>query len=136
MPIGIKESTVLESFDGKIEDVTLEESKFGSQYVMKIVPFDKGIIKQGKTGAFWNYIRVSETAEETVIPKDSVLEKFYTAVSRIDKELKATNSVPEFMNKLKGKSYTFVSEKLGKAFGGHEARPVWLPSKLLTEAKK
>lgn len=136
MPIGIKESTALEGFDGKIEEVTLEESKYGNQYVMKIVPFNKELIKQGKTGAFWNFIRVSETATDAEVPKDSVLEKFITATSRIDKDLKAANSVPEFMNKLKGRSYSFTSEKLGKSFGGHEARPVWLPSKLLTEAKK
>jgi hypothetical protein len=103
---------------------------------MKIVPFNKELIKQGKTGAFWNFIRVSETATDDQIPKDSVLEKFVTAACRIDKDLKAQNSVPDFMNKLKGRSYSFVSEKLGKAFGGHEARPIWLPAKLLTEAKK
>lgn len=131
MVIAIKETQLLEKFDGKVEEVKAETGEYGVQYIMKLVPFDKTLIKQGKTGAFWNYLRVSETSSDSEMAKDSVMEKFYTAVCRVDEDLKKAKTLPEFFNLIKGKSYTFTSEKLGKAFEGHEARKIWLPSKKL-----
>jgi len=131
MPIKETESTMLEGFEGKIVSVELKDTEFGSQYVMQIEPFDKTLIKQGKTGMFWNYIRVSKTSGEKEMAKDSVLTKFVNAVYRIDKESKKPDSVAEFFNYLKGKSYEFTKEALGKAFKGHEAREFWLPVKKL-----
>ena len=131
--VEIVETKGLDSFDGKIVDVELKEGDYGEQYIMKIEPFDKSLIKKGKTGAFWNYLRVSDTSDDKALAKGSVLEQFFTAVCRIDADMKklANLTVPEFMNKLKGKSYTFNAEKLGKSFEGHEARKTWLPVKKL-----
>jgi uncharacterized membrane protein YkoI len=128
------EAKGLDSFDGKIVDVELKEGEFGEQYIMKIEPFDKSLIKKGKTGAFWNYIRVSDSSDDKHVAIGSVLDQFCVAVGRIDGEMKKVyekETVPEFFNKLKGKSYTFNAEKLGKAFEGHEARKTWLPVKKL-----
>jgi hypothetical protein len=131
MPIQEIESKALEGFEGKIVDVELKQGEYTPQYIMKIEPFDKTLIKQGKTGCFWNYIPVSPTSSDTGMAKKSVLNNFINAVYRIDKDSKKFNSVPEFFNYLKGKSYEFSKEALGASFKGHDARDFWLPVKKL-----
>ena len=132
--VEIVELKGLEKFDGKIVDIKSEEGEYGQQYIIKIEPLDKTLIKKGKTGAFWNYLKVSDNSDEKTLVKDSVLEKYCSAICKVDSEMKKVlekSTVPEFMVRTKGRSYTFNKEVLGKAFEGHEARTVWTPIKKL-----
>lgn len=127
MPIGIKESEALTQFEGKIVGHEKKAGEFGEQYIQELKPADPTLIKNGKTGSFWNYLRVPPTATDDELPKDSVLQKFVEAVCKADKDLKKCNTVHELFSAMDKKSYLFSKMKLGKSFENHDARDVWVP---------
>lgn len=119
----------LEEFVGIVDNIEIQEGENGSQYHLEIEPVDKDVLKNSKTGHFHEWLRISSTATETSVPEGSVLSEYIRAVERLYKDAKNKEKVADVLDMLKGKKIVFVREKLGKAYGGHEAADHWVPNK-------
>jgi len=132
---------MIEEFDGKVVEVAIEPSQLkddsgeslGDQVHIQIEPTDKELLKDSKTGKMHDWIRISPKATETTVPEGSVADRFLQAVENIVSEAKKTEKVLEVFQLLNEKTFTFKRQKLGKSFGGHEARDYWVPVKLIED---
>ena len=125
----------IEEFEGKVSEVIVEENemdgKTTEQYHVSMTPQDAEILKNSKTGMFHEWLKIPPTATPESIPEGSVLDRFLQELEILDKSLKKATTHKEALDWLKGKSFLFKKKKLGKAFGGYEAKEYWIPVKLI-----
>jgi len=134
----------VEEFDGEVEVVErisrkqfaedIEEDR--EQYHMVMKPLDKKTIeaiKDSKTQRLHNYISISNTTTETEIAEGSNLDTFISEVEISLPETKKMKTHQEVMEALEGKSFHFVRKKIGKSYGGHEARSCFIPRTLIED---
>lgn len=126
---------MIEEFEGKVEDVTLEPSNLEGveqeQFHITITPKDKTILKESKTGMFHEWIRKSAKATDSTVPEGSVADRFIQEIETLFSEAKKLELITEVFALLKGKSFLFKRKILGKSFEGKEARQYWTPVKVL-----
>lgn len=128
------ERTKAQTFDefiGTVESVELEQPKEDSknknpQYHIVMEPHDVKV--EGKTGKMHEWIRLPPKSTESTVPEGSVADNYLKALERLDKGVKEIKTVEEAFKWLEGKTFKFVKEKLGKAFGDYEAADYWIPA--------
>lgn len=91
-----------------------------NQWHIEMEPEDKTIFKNGKTGAFHEYISDKHV-------EGSNLDKYIQECVVADRDLKGAATVEELFKLMKGRKYLFIKKKLGKAFNGMEAAERWVP---------
>lgn len=121
----------LTEFEAKVTDVKIETSTVNNeemkQYHIEMKPTDETLVKKGETGLMHNWVRISANATETSVPEGSVLDKFLQEIEMVHPEAKQIANHKEVMELLKDNTYVFKRKKLGKSFGGHEAKEYWVP---------
>lgn len=123
-------------FVGKVEDVRLENSSNPDiqqkQFHIEMKPDDEGLLKNSKTQAFHEWIRLGETTDPdgTTISEGSVADRFLAELELCDSDVKNATSVKGAFESMKGKSYEFVRKKLGKSYKNFEAKDYWTPVSL------
>ena len=127
----------IEEFEGKVNEVVAEdnemEGKTSEQYHLSITPIDADLLKNSKTGMMHEWIKIPPTATAGSVPEGSVLDRFIQELEILDSELKQAVTHREALIWLKGKTFLFKKKKLGKAYGGYEAKEYWIPVKLMEE---
>jgi len=129
-------------FDGMVESVDVipckkfrDDEADTEQYVMTIRPLDKetiDIIKDSKTQRLFNYIKISETSTDDFVAEGSNLDNFIMRIEEcLGKEIAKFNKHKELMAYLRGKKFRFLKVKIGKAYGGKDARTAYVPKSKL-----
>jgi len=125
--------TLMESFEGKVTDVTLEKNTFqdteSDQYHISMEPTT--IVVKGKTGFLHEWLRLSAKTTQTAIPEGSVVERYLSQVELCLPEARKAKTLNEALNLMKGRTFEFKKVKLGRSYEGKPAREVWTPIRLI-----
>lgn len=125
------EAQTWKEFKGEVVEVSLEQPKEEDrlpQYHIQMKVLDKDKEIKGKTGLMHEWIRLPGTATETTVPRGSVVDRYLEALEDLHSEIKKL-SVKEAFELMKGKTYTFKSKVLGRAFQNNPAAEYWVPVK-------
>jgi hypothetical protein len=125
--------TGLESFEGKVVEITLEKNSFqdveSDQYHIQMEPTTVAI--KGKTGFLHEWLRLSPKTTQTAVPEGSVVERYLAQVELCIPEARKEKTLDGALKLMKGKTFEFRKVKLGRSYEGRPAREVWTPVKLL-----
>ena len=126
------EAKSFDEFTGKVHKISYEQAKSDDrqpQYHIEIEPQDVEI--KGKTGLMHEWIRVPSTSTQTSVPQGSVIDAYIRALERLDKKVKDIKSVEDALLWMKGKTFRFTKEVLGKSYGTYPASAYWVPVQLV-----
>lgn len=122
----------LTEFKGEVLDVIREANNINDtdseQYHLTMKPEDVEI--KGKTGLLHEWVKMSDKSSQEVVQEGSVIEKYLSIIEGLLPEAKSAKTVDEAMALLKGKSFLFRKQKLGRSYEGKSAREVWTPVQL------
>jgi hypothetical protein len=123
------EAQGFEEFVGTVETVEIVESgiKEGGKQIKLSIKTDPEDLT--KSGYMYNWVGIPRTATENSVPQGSVIDAYIRALERLNAEMKKAKSVNAVFEWMQGKKFLFSKEKLGKAYGGHEAADYWVPVK-------
>lgn len=125
---------IVEEFDGvctKIEKIPDQLNEEQEQYHLEFKPDDEKILEGSKTERFHEWIRITPKATNKTVPEGSKLDKYLQEIEIVFKEAKKAKTVDEAMRVLEGKHCHFVRKVLGKSFKGYEAKPSFVPQKII-----
>jgi len=134
-----KKSEGLTEFNGKVDSVNVEVSTLQSgeeqtQYHISIVPVSpKNLVEKiskSKTKMMHEWIRLTDTSSEEEVAEGSVLHKYLEeliSISKIKDDVINADTITDAIKIMEGKTFEFRAKKLGKSFGGHEAKDYWTP---------
>ena len=124
----------IDEFDGTVRLVELVPDQLNpdrQQWHIEIEPEDKELLKESKTKAFHEWLRITETATENSVAEGSKTDNYIKEIEAVMPATKKLSKVEQVFRAMEGKKFHFVKKILGKSFGGHPAKPSFVPQRLL-----
>jgi hypothetical protein len=116
----------IDEFVGFARKIEMIDGNFGKQIHIEIEPEDKALIKEGKTGRFHEFIRLTPKTTETSVPTGSVLDLYLREVEDVFRDAKKETNVLQALKHILDKKCLYKKRKLGRKFEGKEAADHWI----------
>jgi|TARA_R100001530_G_scaffold136375_1_gene116836 hypothetical protein len=132
--VEVTKSELVSEFDGVCKTIEVVEDQLneGQQQIhLEIEPCDPDLLKNSKTGRFHVYLRMTKSCTENSVAEGSVIHRYLQEVNAALPESKDKDLLLDSIRTLKDKKMHYVSKVLGKSYGGHESRAVFIPQRAL-----
>ncbi len=123
----------LDEFVAVIKSAEFEESKDPNddkrQYHLKLDP--EGIEIKGATGCLHEWVPMSKTCTEEIVPPQSVMDRYLQQMEICIKEVEDAKSIADAFALLVGKKFKFKSMQLGRDYDKFKAKDYFVPVALV-----